>query len=95
MTLTAHHGYEGKVAVINCFPSTYDNVTTSTTFEVVGSDFADFFDNSTSDNFSDGSSSSDSCCSSSSSSSNVDFTSPTVKSTSPSDGDSNVATVLS
>ena len=70
----------------------YENASASTTFEVVGSDF---FDNSTSDFFNDGSSSSDSSSSSSSSSSNDDFTSPTVKSTNPSDGDNNVPTDLS
>ena len=75
----------------------YENASASTTFDVIGS--GDFFDNSTSDNFSDGSSSSDNCCSSSdnccSSSNNDDFTSPTVKSTDPSDGDNNVPTDLS
>lgn len=59
----------------------------STSFEVLPSDFL-FADNS-SDFFSDGSSSS-SDGSSSSSSSSDDFTSPTVKSTDPNDGDSNV-----
>ena len=70
----------------------YENASASTTFDVIGS--GDFFDNSTSDNFtdggssSDGSSSSDNCCSSSNN--NDDFTSPEVKSTDPSDGDNNV-----
>jgi hypothetical protein len=70
----------------------YENASASTTFDVIGS--GDFFDNSTSDNFSDGSSSSDNCCSSSdsSSSSNDDFTSPTVKSTNPGLNDQNVPT---
>jgi len=71
----------------------YENASASTTFDVIGS--GDFFDNSTSDNFFDDSSSSDSCCSDSSSSDNSDFTSPTVKSTDPSDGDNNVPTDLS
>ena len=44
----------------------YENASASTTFDVISS--GDFFDNSTSDNFSDGSSSSDNCCSSSDSS---------------------------
>src|SRR6185312_8694943 len=71
----------------------YDPTFEYTTFEVIGSEFSDFFDNSTSDDFS----SSDNCCSSSDSSSsdNSDFTSPTVKSTDPSDGDNNVPTDLS
>ena len=74
----------------------YENASASTTFDVIGS--GDFFDNSTSDNFSDGtsssdgSSSSDNCCSSSN---NDDFTSPGVKSTEPSDGDNNVPSDLS
>ena len=72
----------------------FENASASTTFDVIGS--GDFFDNSTSDNFSDGSSSSsDNCCSDSSSSSNDDFSSPEVKSTAPSDGDNNVPSDLS
>ena len=70
-----------------------------TSFDVIGS--GDFFDNSTSDNFTDGSSSndgsssSDNCCSSSNNN-NDDFTSPEVKiGTDLSDGDNNVPTDLS
>ncbi len=71
----------------------YDPTSEYIAFEVIGSDFSTF-DNTTSDF----SSSDSSCCSSSdssSSSSSDDFTSPTVKSTNPSDGDNNVPTDLS
>jgi Bacterial Ig-like domain/Bacterial Ig domain len=73
----------------------YDNATSSTAFEVIGSDsdlFYDNFDNSTFDestsddyNYDDGSSSDD-CCNDN----NDDFDSPTVKSVDPQDGENNV-----
>jgi hypothetical protein len=67
----------------------YDNATSSTTFEVIGTD--DFlYDNSTFDDYSNDNYNYDDGSSSSSSDDNNDYTSPTVKSVDPNDEQDNV-----